>query len=221
MGLGLGLSEQWGDWEEIGSERRKLGADHVQLCRLRQRDRPRVDRELWAGRTRLWDTLPSTPSPSLCFELAHPAFCFPDVTKVFCLSYTVFSWGERATFKSQETAYFKEKNCKIQNCGLFWKNSKDLTVLALYSSMVTAAGACSCRPCDLCFAVVPATPDASWTLKPEYISVSFFVPCAALPPCRDLYICRWFLIWDGDFWFTKNMLCLPSWTLFILCNVGC
>lgn len=38
------------------------------------------------------DTPLSALLSSLRLELAHPIFCFPDVAKMICLSYTMFFW---------------------------------------------------------------------------------------------------------------------------------
>lgn len=148
----------------------------------------------WQGAVSQWDrdTLTSASPPSHCLELAHPDSCFPSVAKVFCLFYTMFFWWGRVTFKSQETVYIKNKTKReTQNCDLFWKNSKDLVMLAV-CSIVTAAGVCNCEHhviCTLRWSLLLLTFPEPW--KPDDISVSF-VLCATSLPCRGLYLCRWF-----------------------------
>ena len=96
--------------------------------------------------------LPWACSPRLLLSKCCQSF-------LFC---TRFSWWGGVTFKSQETVYIKKKK-KTQNCDLFWKNSKDVTLAVC--SMVTAAGVCNCEDdvtCTLCWSLLLLTFPEPW-----------------------------------------------------------
>lgn len=189
--------QRGGSWEQILSSFLAQGRDLA--C---------VGKGLLADRTWCLDPLLSVPPPSLCLELAHPAFCFSVVAKFsVCLTQYIFR-GERgvAAFKSQETAYFFNKTQKIQNSDLFWKTQKIWQCQRCMTPRWQLEHGASDRfTGDRCLAMVPTLPVlpgpwsqntclcSSWHSLLLCLWVDTFVPVESF----------WFAIGTSDFLKTR------------------